>query len=410
MTQETGSRFSLLILACAIFFSIILYDLSYHLGLLFKDFFQFIYVLSYVLGLIFLARATNSNDKIPLGFLFFTFLSIKIYILLLLIFFPENFSTYYLNHESSDAGRYHIPRSINLANNYNYVDFLSNFSEFNGKLTQVVLALGYSVLSYAGLNEIRDLAIFFYFFSLPLTLIIIVNLNKIFSHLHANSSSRAFLLWLFLFNPFFNYYSIIPQKELLLFVGLVLFLRFLFTRELLFLVTSSALFFFERPYFIAFQAFALIFLFRGWLLYKVSFILSMSAFVHVFYGFDRAYYTWVSYRINMFNNTGDVSHLDNSTFSNFLRIVFGPSALRGINTDSNIFYGSYYLLVPFISCLILYASYCSFRKLRFNSILLVGIFTFLILPSHSVMKFTLLTVFILHFYLDRNVRPKASIL
>jgi len=301
---------------------------------------------------------------------------------------------------SSDWARFHIPKSLEILNSGKdgvLKSMISSDEIYNGRLTHLVIMMVSSFLSYLGIDGTNKeyIAIASYFLSFILCPIIIFIYYKA-SYLYSNSLdfSRRAAFFLAL-NPFFLATTGNPQKEILLFLAIGIFLLFLVSSRggLSYLLLSLCIIAFERIYLLPLLI-SMIFLIKN-----ISFLgrisISLIALISVEYmiGLDRALSMHATHVESLISVDG--SFLPGHGFlSNLVRGGFGPFFLRPFMSE----YTSYtalgvskYLLFLFFSLF--------FIKSIFNTegilkvILLIYIFIILLLPFHGTLKLFLLIAF-----------------
>lgn len=401
---------SYFILLVLLFITVLAFDFLNLMELMIKNIFAIFYVIVFFIGAMQCPSKSCRNHNIFI--ILIGFLLLKIYIFSYSVLGGQLDSSYYLHFLNSDGGRYHIPRSVELSETKQYFDFLIDFSEFNGKLTQLIMALMLTLSRGFGFElTVFGLSLLYYVFGIFIYFLIFYHLYKLLVFIGKGSLPEysSGLFWIIAFNPFTIYYSSMPQKEILIFLGLMFFIRFIYERKFYLLPVVLLIFLYERPYLIAFVILTFSILSNSSFWAKAVLVLLSLVIFEYSIGLERAYYILQAYQRSLVDNTADNSYLSVNWVTDFLRLLFSPFFVRGVDFsfDKNIFYSAYNFLSPFVSLLVFYSIYQYFKSWKLNFVLISLAFTYMILPSHSVLKFTLLSFMFVAFYIYLHEKNKV---
>ena len=350
------------------------------------------YVFGYLYVLIFKVNQYSLRNII------FVMLSIKLY------FFVTYLIGGYFQEVSlgdSDWARFHVPRSLGFLNEGWLRIFESMVSEsetYNGRLTHLIIILISLFISFFGIDglSIENIAIAAYAFSLLMLPIIIILFYRA-AYLYSKSINFARRAAFFTeLSPFFLMSTSNPQKEILLYLSIGLFLIYLVSQEksIKYLFFSLLIMFFERvyllPLFLVMTMFA-----REFKVNPFSYFMIVIgiALIEVFIGFERALIIHATHVESLISVGG--SYLDgHDFFSNAIRGGFGPFFLRPFMNEVTSYTSigiSRYLLYLFFSYFFIRSFFCTDGALK--TMLFIYIFIVILLPFHSTLKILLLTSF-----------------
>lgn len=381
-------QFRLQLCSITILSSIVLFDLMHVLSgsdyLAIKLFSVFLYIFA------FFVLCLDGAIRFNIFYIIFMFISIKLYIFCLSVA-DKDISVFYLNYVSSDAAHYHIPKIFNLAE-VGLKEYLLNVSEINGKLTHslnYLLLITFEFLYGENLRDPRVFSLISYVMNTLINIFTILLLYKSLFSMDYEKYEASSATLFFALNPFFIYYSLIVQKETLLFLGVVSTINYLIKKNKISLFLSIIIFFFDRPYMLLFTIIMLAA--RYSFFKKILILIFFTLLIEIIFGIHNAFLIKQAYVSGMKAHSASAVPISGLA-ADILTIFFGPLFFRpllGGNLSGNIFYTSYYFMLPVIYILSIYCLLFLRNKLLFlgAAALLV---TFLIYPQHSTLKLTML--------------------
>jgi hypothetical protein len=372
----------------AIFLSVLFSDL---LLLIYNGpypvYFSFIALL-YVFGYIIVVF---SDSYLKFKNILYLFIVIKSYIFII-SFLDYNIADKYFHFLDGDANHYHIPAALQISSFENIIPhLLSSTFNFNGRLTHVFLFIASYTMPILSKDIYFNIALNAYLINFIFNILTLLIIYKtVFTYFNNRLLASKAVLFIAL-NPFFLYYSCMPQKEALIFLSLSMLCYFLVSSKYKYLLLSSLIFLFERPYMIVLTFMLIFFLTNIQRFYKVLVISFGFMIVEIFLGINRALSMHSHYLTSMKAATESFLPFDNF-IGDILRIFFSPFMLRPfLSTEitDNIFYGAYYLSLP----IYIYLMLISLIKYQYqNKLILIGlIFIWFVAPFHGVLKLTILT-------------------
>ena len=351
------------------------YDNSYPISF---AWISLLYVFGYIYVLIY------KVDQYSLKEIILTVILIKLYILLINLVggtFQE------ASHGTSDWARFHVPKSLEFLNEgwlRIYESMTLESETYNGRLTHLITILISLFISFLGMDglNIENIAIASYVFSL-LMLVVIIRLFYKSAYLYSKSINFARRAAFFTaLSPFFLASTSNPQKEILLFFSIALFLVYLVskTNNLRYLIFSLLI-----MVMFAGQSKSHIF---SYFIFIISLIL-----IEYFIGFERALSMHATHVQSSISLKG--SYLpDHGLISNIIRGGFGPFFLRpfmGEFTSYTAIGVAKYILYLFFSYFFIKSFFCTKGPLK--TMLFIYLFIIVLLPFHGTLKILLLTSF-----------------
>ena len=340
----------------------------------------------------------------------YIFLILKLYIFLYAVN-DYDFAIHYLRFVNSDAGHYHIPESLMLHSFTDSINHLFSSSlEFNGRLTHVILYLNIEILNIFNFSHsYYNIALTSYISNTIIniiTLVIICKILTIYYKYNYNMQRKA--LFFIAFNPFFIYYSMIAQKEALLFLTLSYLLLYIIQGKNRYLLISSLIFLFERPYMLGLSILIVFFIAKIKYYYKLLIIFVFLFIIEYYIGISTALNLHSHYLLSVKGNSSSIISINN-WFIDIIKLLFGPAFIRPFlssTVNDNIFYSLYYLFMP----MYIYLSLLSFKYTNgIEKIIIISLFfVYLIAPFHGVLKLTIITVFLV-IYVDKIRVKKLDI-
>lgn len=369
--------------------SVVVWDLSiYAFGILSYDPIFSIFCLLYLF--FYLWPFFNSKYFPSLGMSLMFFFILKLFI----IFKLNYLSDVQEAGSGGDGETFHIPRALEVGDNF--FQFLFTLGgHYNGRFTQVLLAIDIEILKLLNIN-VTNGSIFNVAFCSNLMLCLLTifvcwkSAYKIsFSKLSAN---RA--VWFLVFNPYFINITSLPQKEALLFLSISLFGYSLVVKKnsICYLLGSFVLLAFERVYMIPLFVVVKLLVDKKMNFKALLLIVCGYIFIESYVGIDVALFMLESNAESMME--GDSYLGEFNLLNNFIRIYFGPFALRnyleGYVSFDLISNSHYYLLFfyPFL------AFYSTIYRRGFGIVVFISlIFIAVLIPYHSSLKILLLVYF-----------------
>ena len=365
------------------------YDNSYPISF---AWISLLYVFGYIYVLIY------KVDQYSLKEIILTVILIKLYILLINLVggtFQE------ASHGTSDWARFHVPKSLEFLNEgwlRIYESMTLESETYNGRLTHLITILISLFISFLGMDglNIENIAIASYVFSL-LMLVVIIRLFYKSAYLYSKSINFARRAAFFTaLSPFFLASTSNPQKEILLFFSIALFLVYLVskTNNLRYLIFSLLIMFFERVYLLPLLLIMVMFAgqSKSHIFSYFIFIISLIL-IEYFIGFERALSMHATHVQSSISLKG--SYLpDHGLISNIIRGGFGPFFLRpfmGEFTSYTAIGVAKYILYLFFSYFFIKSFFCTKGPLK--TMLFIYLFIIVLLPFHGTLKILLLTSF-----------------
>ena len=297
---------------------------------------------------------------------------------------------------TSDWALFHIPKSLEYLQTGNVIEsMVSRDAIYNGRLTHLIIMSISLYLSYLGFDgtSSANIAIASDAFSFLICSVVIVIFYRA-SYLYSGSIQFARRSAFFLaLNPFFLAVTGNPQKEILLYLSVGLFLLYLLSDSggIVYLFLSFVIMIFERVYLIPLLLIILFFVKGGH--WRFVFLFLGAFAVEMFIGVDHAlsmHQTHVESLVNV-----DGSYLPgHGVVSNIIRGGFGPFFLRpfiGEVTSYTALGVSKYVLYLFFSYFFVKSIFNTDGALK--AIFIIYIYLIILLPFHGTLKIFLLTSF-----------------
>jgi len=321
--------------------SILISDLLF---ISYSSYFSFL-TLIYVIG--YLVIVFN-NFYLNFKSILYIFVILKSYIFVVALF-DFSMADRYMHFLHGDAYTYHIPAALKIGSLNDAVAHLFSLTfNFNGRLTHVFLSFAYHVMPSYSNDIFYNIALNGYLLNFLFNIFTLIIVYKTIIFYFSNISLARKIVIFIAFNPFFLYYSSMPQKEALLFFALSMLVYFLVTNRYKYLFLSSMIFLFERIYMLLLTTLLIFFLSKINRYYKIIILVIGFVVVERFLGIERALSMHAAYIANMKATTKSFLPFDN-IIGDILRIFFSPFILRPFLTSGigdNIFYSAYYLTLP----------------------------------------------------------------